>query len=280
MSMFDVPHSAGRVAPRAKVPVKACDAHIHIFDQGFANGTVADYRKLQERIGTSRVVVVQPRLNGTDNAVTVDAIAQFGIANARGVAVLHPEVSDAKLHELDAAGIRGLRFSVHEPHLGVTRIDMIEPLSQRIHALGWHVQLHMTGDQLVENAAMIARLPSAIVIDHMGRFPQPLGPKHPAFVFVRKLIERGDTWVKIAGAYLESKTGGPAYEDVAHSARALIIAAPERMVWGSDWPHPTERDVKPDDAEFLDRLADWTPDAPTFKRILVDNPAMLYGFAN
>ena len=289
--MFDVPHSAGTAAPRNKAPANACDAHIHIFDARFAktggkdsdpfpHATVADYRKLQARMGTSRVVVVQPRTSGTDNAVTVDAIAQFGLGNARGVAVLHPDVNYAKLKELDAAGIRGLRFSVHEPHLGVTRIDMIEPLSNRIHALGWHVQLHMTAEQLVENAAMIARLPSAIVIDHMGRLPQPLGPKHPAFSVVRRLLDRGDTWVKIAGAYLETKTGGPAFEDVARSARALIAAAPQRMVWGSDWPHPTERDVKPDDAEFLDRLADWVPDAQTFKRILVDNPVELYGFAN
>lgn len=288
--MHEVPHSAGTAPPRTAAPANACDAHIHIFDERFPTtgptmknlprATVADYRKFQARIGTSRSVVVQPRTNGIDNAVTVDAIAQLGLANARGVAVLHPDASDAKLQELDAGGIRGLRFSLHEPHLGVTRFDMIEPLSRRIHALGWHVQLHMTGDQLVEHAAMIERLPSAIVIDHMGRFPQPLGPKHPAFALVRRLVDRGDTWVKIAGAYLETKTGGPAYEDVAHSARALIAAAPQRMVWGSDWPHPTERDVKPDDAQFFDRLADWTPDEETRRRILVDNPARLYGFTD
>ena len=286
--MFEVPHSAGTAAPRSSAPANACDAHIHIYDaraptsgpgtRNLPNATVADYRKLQARIGTSRVVIVQPRGHGTDNAVTVDAIAQLGRANARGIAVVRADVSDATLRELDAGGIRGLRFSVHEPHLGVTSIDMIEPLSKRVQALGWHVQLHMTGAQIVEHAAMIERLPSAIVIDHMGRFPQPQGPKHPAFAVVCRLIDRGDTWVKIAGAYLDSKKGGPAYADVAQSARALIIAAPQRLVWGSDWPHPTERDVKPDDAQFFDRLAEWTPDEATRTRILVDNPAQLYGF--
>ena len=155
---------------------------------------------------------------------------------------------------------------------------MVGPLSQRVHALGWHVQLHKTGEQIVTHAAMIERLPSAIVIDHMGRFPQPQGPAHPAFEVVRRLVDRGDVWVKISGAYLDSKTGGPAWEDVARSARALIAAAPQRLVWGTDWPHPTEREAKPDDAQFFDRLADWTPDEDTHRRILVDNPAQLYGF--
>ena len=128
--MFDVPHSAGTAAPRSPAPPNACDAHIHIYDERFPtsgtgmknlpNATVGDYRKLQARIGTRRVVVVQPRTHGTDNAVTVDAVAQLGIANARGVAVVRTDVSDATLRQLDAGGIRGLRFSVHEPHLGVT----------------------------------------------------------------------------------------------------------------------------------------------------------------
>jgi predicted TIM-barrel fold metal-dependent hydrolase len=285
--MSEVPHSTGTAPPRSAAPAHACDAHIHIYDtrlasggmamSNLANATVTDYRKLQKRLGTSRVVVVQPRTHGTDNTVTIDAVAKLGLARARGIAVMRTDVSDATLKQMDKAGIRGLRFSVHEPHLSVTSIDMIEPLSKRVHDLGWHVQLHMTGDQIVENAKMIGRLPSAIVIDHMGRFPQPQGPKHPAFAVLLRLLDRGDTWVKIAGAYLDSQTGGPDFSDVAQSARALIAAAPQRLVWGTDWPHPTER-VMPDDAQFFDRLADWTPNEATRVRILVDNPAQLYGF--
>jgi predicted TIM-barrel fold metal-dependent hydrolase len=298
MAVVDVPHSAGTARPRTAAPPDACDAHIHIYDARFnlfsegrrfatttgqallPRATVADYRLFQQRIGTSRVVVVQPRANGTDNAVTIDAVAQLGFANARGVGVCRTDVTDAELEAMHAGGIRGLRFSVHEPHLGVTTVDMIEPLARRIDALGWHVQLHMMGEQIAAHAAMIERLPCPVVIDHRGRLPVAQGAAHPAFTVIRRLLDVGRTWVKIAGPYLDSQTGGPAWADVAPAATALIAAAPERMLWGSDWPHPTERAVKPDDAEFFDRLADWTPTEATRRRILVDNPCDLYGFAN
>ncbi len=295
--MTEISHTAGTARPRTAAPADACDAHIHIYDARFDVGsetqrfatmrtgqvplpraTVADYRLFQQRIGTSRVVVVQPRASGTDNAVTLDAVAQLGLANARGVGVSREDVSNEELKAMHEGGIRGLRFSVHEPHLAVTTIDMIEPLARRIHALGWHVQLHMMGDQIAEHAAMIERLPCPVVIDHRGRLPVSQGAAHPAWAVIRRLLDAGRTWVKIAGPYLDSKTGGPAWEDVAPGAKALIAAAPERMLWGSDWPHPTERVVKPDDAEYFDRLADWTPDEATRRRILVDNPREIYGF--
>jgi predicted TIM-barrel fold metal-dependent hydrolase len=286
--MHEVPHSGGTAPPRTAAPPGACDCHIHVYDGRFPasgpaqkileNAAVPDYRRLQQRIGTRRAVVVQPRTNGTDNAVTLDAVAQLGPANARGVGVSRSDVSDAELAALDAGGIRGLRFSVHEPTLGVTTIDMIEPLARRVHALGWHVQLHMTGDQVAQHAAMIARLPCPVVIDHRARLPVAQGIAHPAFAVIRRLLDAGRTWVKISGPYLDSASGGPAWDDVAPAAKALIAAAPQRMLWGSDWPHPTERGAKPDDAEWFDRLADWTPDEATRRRILVDNPRELYGF--
>jgi predicted TIM-barrel fold metal-dependent hydrolase len=285
--MPEVPNSAGTARPRTAAPAGACDAHIHIYDARFASApgqapvpraTVAEYRLLQQRIGTSRVVIVQPRASGTDNAVTIDAVAQFGYANARGVGVSRADVSDAGLKAMHEGGIRGLRFSIHEPHLAVTTVDMVEPLARRIHALGWHVQLHMMAAQIAAHAAMIERLPCPVVIDHMGRLPVAQGASHPAFAVIRRLLDAGRTWVKISGAYLESRTGGPDWSDVAPSAKALIAAAPERMLWGSDWPHPTERGEKPDDAAFFDRLADWTPDEATRRRILVDNPREIYGF--
>jgi predicted TIM-barrel fold metal-dependent hydrolase len=282
-----VAHSAGTARPRTAAPVHACDCHIHVYDARFpATGsggaildraTAGEYRRFQSRIGTSRTVVVQPRTNGTDNAVTLDAVAQLGLAHARGVAVLRDDATDATLRQLDAGGIRGLRFSLHEPQHGVTTFAMIEPLARRIAPLGWHAQLHLTADQLAHHAAMIERLPCRIVIDHRARLG-PGGAAHPAFALVRRLLEAGRTWVKISGPYLDSRTGGPAWADVEAGARALIAAAPERMLWGSDWPHPTERDAKPDDAEWFDRLADWTPDEATRTRILVDNPREPYGF--
>lgn len=283
--MIAVPNSAGTAAPRLKAPANACDSHIHILDNRFFSSapviqgaTAADYRLLQQRIGTKRVVVVQPKNYGTDNTCTVDAIAQFGIANARGIAVVHPEISDSELVRLNDGGIRGIRFSIWNPKDTVTTSDMIEPLASRINELGWHVQLHMSGDQLAENAALLQRIGCPIVIDHMGRMPAAIGPEHPAFGIICRLIDKGKTWVKLAGAYLNTQFGPPAYQDATRIARAFAEYAPERMVWGSDWPHVTEKEHKPDDALLFDLLADWLPDEKSRNLALVENPAVLYGF--
>jgi len=240
-----------------------------------SDAAVADYRRLQRRIGTQRTVVVQPAAYGVDNRVTLDAIA--GLGNARGVAVVHPGISDAELKALHDGGVRGIRFTVFDPATAVTRIEMIEPLSSRVAAIGWHVQIHMRGDQIVDNADLLRRLPSTIVIDHMGRVPFPDGTRHGAFKVVRELIDKGRTWVKLSGAYQDTKVGPPTYADATALAQAYVAAAPERMVWGSDWPHPTEKS-KPDDALLFDLLLQWAPDDATRRRILVDNPATLYGF--
>src|SRR5262245_44065854 len=153
---------------------------------------------------------------------------------------------------------------------------MLEPLSKRVAELGWHVQIHMLGDQIVKVEDLLLRLPSPIVFDHMGRIPQPAGVDHAAFTVVRKLIDKGNTWVKVSGAYMETKDGPPGYPDTSKVAQAYIKAAPQRMVWGSDWPHPTMTD-KPDDAILFDLLAQWADEA-TRQRILVDNPQALYDF--
>jgi predicted TIM-barrel fold metal-dependent hydrolase len=240
------------------------------------HASASDYQRLQKRIGTTRTVVVQPAAYGTDNRVTLDAIARLG--NARGVGVVHPDVTDAELSAMHEGGVRGIRFTVFDPATAVTRIDMIEPLAGRMAAIGWHVQIHMRGDQIVDNADMLRRLPCTIVIDHMGRVPLPAGTSHPSYAVVRELIDRDKTWVKLSGAYQDTKIGPPTYADATVLARAYAAAAPERMVWGSDWPHPTEKS-KPDDALLLDLLGEWAPDDATRRRILVDNPRTLYGFA-
>jgi len=282
---FVAPNSAGSGRAKLKAPANAADCHMHIYDPTFPNRAprpfpenagVPEYRRLQARTGTTRVVIVQPRNHGTDNAATVNAIAAIG-ANARGIAVLRPDVSEAELKQLDAAGIRGVRFSLGEPSSAIVTPDMIEPLAKRIAPLGWHVQLHMPGDMFVEHAALLRRLPVPMVIDHMGRLPQPAGIEHPAFGIIRGLIDRDRAWVKLAGAYFQSRVGSPAYPESVPIARAYIQAAPERVVWGSDWPHPSEK-TKPDDARLFDLLAEWAPDEAQRHRILVANPAALYGF--
>jgi predicted TIM-barrel fold metal-dependent hydrolase len=285
-AQHQVANSAGAEAPRLAAPANACDCHMHIYDERFpvaapsarlqSNASVTHYRALQKRIGTVRTVVVTPAVYRTDNRVTLDAIAQLGAA--RGVAVVHPDITDSELKMLAEGGIRGIRFTVFDPATAATSIDMIEPLSRRVDELGWHVQIHMRADQIVEHGDILRRLPSDIVIDHMGRLPQPAGIDHPAYRIVRELLDKGRTWVKLSGAYMETAVGPPTYADKTRIARAYVAAAPERVVWGSDWPHPTEKD-KPNDAALFDLLADWAPDEATRRRILVENPQTLYGFS-
>lgn len=283
-----VPNSAGLNTPMLPVPLKACDTHLHIYDARFAQSvdaaslldlaTVNEYRLLQKHLGTERAVVVTPRSYGIDNDVTLDAIAQLGIDRTRGVAVLRSDVSDTTLKALDAGGIRGVRFSLYTPKHAAASFEMVEPLAARIANLGWHLQLHWTADQIVEHEAMLKRLPTPIVFDHMTRLPQPLGLKHPAVKIVEHLLAQGRTWIKLSGAYLDSKVGEAGeFLDIDPIARHWIATSPNRLVWGSDWPHPTET-TKPNDANMLDMLARWTTDRSVIEQILVSNPTELYGF--
>jgi predicted TIM-barrel fold metal-dependent hydrolase len=285
-AQHQVRYSSGTEAAKLKAPVNACDCHMHIYDSRFpvaANATlrppdasVEDYRMLQQRTGTTRNVVVTPSTYGTDNSCTLDAMAKLG-AVSRGVAVVDTSVSDDELKRLAGLGIRGIRFNLVQS--GATTIDMLEPLSKRVNALGWHVQIHMLGDQIVQIADLLQRLPSPIVFDHMGRISKEVGPEHPAFRVIAGLVEKGRGWVKLSGAYMDTKIGPPSYADSTKLAQAFAKAAPDRMIWGSDWPHPTEKlENKPDDAILFDLLAAWLPDDATRRLVLVDNPAALYGF--
>jgi predicted TIM-barrel fold metal-dependent hydrolase len=238
------------------------------------NARVSDYRLFQQRIGTERVVVVAPAAYHTANEVTLDAIAQLG-PQARGVAVVHPDISDAELRRMADGGVRGIRFTQFDPKTATTTMDMIEPLARRVQPLGWHVQIHLRADQVVAAADILLRLPGTVVFDHLGRLVPPDGLDHPAFGVIRRMLDSGRTWMKLSGAYFFGTP--PDYAAARDVACAYIKAAPERVVWGSDWPHPTETD-KPDDAVLFDLLGVWTPDDTTRRRILVDNPAKLYGF--
>jgi predicted TIM-barrel fold metal-dependent hydrolase len=279
-----VPNSAGTEPPKLAAPANAADCHIHIYDPRFAppvtkplNGAVQDYRLLQKRLGVSRVVIVQPRNYATDNSATLDAIRQLGIASARGVAVIRPTVTDAELKTLDDGGIRGIRFTVGNPKTAVVSIDMIEPLAQRIAQLGWHVQLNMPAEKIVEHADLLRRLPTQIVFDHMAQL-LPAGLEHPAYRVIRRLIDGHQAWVKISGANLNTSVGPPTYADATTVAQAYVKAAPERCVWGSDWPHPSAGDNPPDDAVLFNLLSAWAPEEAPRNRILVTNPQALYGF--
>ncbi len=277
--------SAGTEPAKLKAPANAADCHHHIYDARYpadptaalrpGDALVEDYRALQRRIGTKRHVVVQPSTYGTDNACMLDALMAFG-AEARGVAVVNDMVSDAELKRMDALGVRGIRFNLAQA--GATTAEMIEPLSKRVNALGWHIQINAGAPVIMSIMTILDRVPSPIVFDHLAHVPEPAGINDPLFARVRALIDKGKTWIKLSGAYQDTKIGPPTYADSSAVARAYVKAAPERMVWGSDWPHPSEREAKPDDAILFDLLADWAPEEAVRNRILVQNAEALYGF--
>jgi len=265
------------------IPAHSTDCHHHIYDSRFpvdpsaqlrpGNATVHDYRLLQKRLGLTRNIVVQPSTYGLDNRCLLDALHQFGPLATRGIAVVNTQVSNAELKQLAAAGVCGIRFNLIQS--GVTTMEMIEPLANRIATHGWHIQINANAEQVLAEAGLWNRLPVTIVFDHLAHVTSP---NEPAFLLVARLLQRNKCWVKISGAYMDSKVGPPSYSDSAAVAKAYLKEAPDRLVWGTDWPHPTTND-KPDDAHLFDLLSEWSGTRQLWTRILVQNPARLYGFS-
>jgi predicted TIM-barrel fold metal-dependent hydrolase len=283
-----VAHSVGLNRPVRQLPPLACDAHMHIFAPEFApsphwtrtppEARVGHYRQLQQRLGTARTVVVTPSTYGTDNACTLDALRQLG-DSARGVAVVGQEVDDAELQGLAAQRVRGLRVNLVSPQSwGETTAQMLTTLAHKIAGTGWHLQLFARPEQIVALASVLQALPVPLVIDHMGLI-DPAQPDIAAQALMLRLLDAGNTWVKLSGAYMRSAVHGPSYADTLPWGRALVQAAPERLVWGSDWPHTTEAPGTVNDADLVDLLQRWCDSDAVMDRILVDNPARLYGFA-
>jgi D-galactarolactone isomerase len=287
------PNSSGTEQATLKAPPGACDCHHHIYDparfppsrpsaQQVPNARVEDYRLLQKRLGITRDIVVTPApypAPVSDNQATLDALKQLA-PNARGVVIIDPAITDAELKAYDAAGVRGIRFSLTSGRPGAASTatpEVIETMAKRVDALCWHVQFNTTAEQIVAAEDLLRRLASPIVFDHMGHLG-PEGTDHPAYKIIRALIDKSRTWVKLSVTYDSSKDGPPGYADVNRIGQAYVKAAPERLVWGSNWPHPSEPN-KPDDAMLFDLMAQWAPDAAIRNRILVQNPEALYGFA-
>jgi D-galactarolactone isomerase len=237
--------------------------------------TVEDYRAVQQRLGLKRVVVVQPSGYGFDNRCTLDAIKELG-DDARGIVVVDTSVTDDELQQLTDSGARGIRFFMFPG--GVLPWEMLDEMAARVHEFGWHVQLQLDGRELPDHIAQIRQLPGRFVIDHTGKFIEPVPTSDRAFKMLLELVDSGRCWVKLSAPYETSKAGPPLYRDVGDLAKELVKAAPERMLWASNWPHPSALDNLPDDAMLLDLLLDWVDDDATRHRILVDNPAELYGF--
>lgn len=288
MAGIFVPHSAGIAAPARTLPAGACDSHMHIFDPRFApsphwrrSPPVADvpaYRLLQQRIGTTRTVVVTPSTYGVDNRCTLAAMAELG-SQARGVAVVDADVDAAELQRLHRHGIRGLRVNFYSPQSwGVTTPLMLSTLADKVAALGWHIQVLARPTKLMELGPVLESLPVPLVIDHLGLIGSTQGADGDALALVRRLLDGGRTWMKLSAPYIEADTDAPGREAKDAVARALLAAAPERMLWGSDWPHTVAPAGSVDDAQLLDRLRNWCANDVQMDRILVDNPAALYGF--
>lgn len=271
--------------PRTKAPPNTTDCHHHIYDSRFpvspgavlrpADATVADYRLLEKRLGIARNVTIQPSTYGTDNRLMLDALRQFGRTSARGIAVVDESASEIELRQMDAAGVRGIRFNLLQA--GATPLDVLESLAKRIAAFGWHVEVNASPAQIEANRSLWNRIPVNVSFDHLAHIPAP-AHSQPAFGTIAKLLQQGKAWVKLSGAYMYRKIGPPTYADAGTVVRAYVKEAPERLVWGTDWPHPTEK-KKPDDALLFDLLAEWVPGESTRTRILVENAAKLYGFA-
>jgi predicted TIM-barrel fold metal-dependent hydrolase len=228
-------------------------------------------------IGCERAVLVQPSVYGTDNTAHLEAMAEAG-PGFRMVAVVDPAVPRAELDRLHAAGVRGVRFNI------VTRggiaIEGLQTMAARLKPLGWHIQLFAEAETIARLEPEIAALPVPVVIDHMGHVTTDLGLEHPGFQALLRLLGGGNAWVKLSGAYRTSRQPTAPFSDVVPYAQALIAAGPERCVWGSDWPHPMVNDrPMPNDGDLADLVTDWAPDETQRRRILVDNPARLYGFA-
>lgn len=275
-----------KAPPRFRPPAGTTDCHLHIFgpyarfplqpNRSFTppEALLADYERLMKTLGIERCVVVQPSPFGTDNSCTEDAVERLGPI-ARGVAVLGPDVEEATLKRLDRVGFRGVRLNLL--FKGGVPIEAMEPLAKRLAPYGWHIQLLLDARTLPDLAPRLRALPVDIVIDHMGYMPVSLGMNSPAVDTMRRLLGEGRTWVKLSGSYAVT-VDGPPYADAAPLARTLLEAAPDRCVWGTDWPHPAAKGVMPDDAELLDLVPTWTDDAALQRKLFRDNPAVLYGF--
>lgn len=276
--------------PNFTAPPGACDTHCHIFGPPdkfpYAEtrrytppaAPLRHYLMMLDAIGIQRGIVVQPNAHGTDNRVSLDAIANGG-GRLRGVGRIDDDTTDAELEQMHHGGIRGIRFEFVKGRPGSADIALFERMIARIRPLGWHVELHVDPDVLVEYADWFRALDVVSVVDHYARLQVSDGIDQPAFVLLLELMQRDNYWVKISGA--DQRTTAPwPYADVAPFAHALVDAAPDRVIWGTNWPHSSifAPGHTPNDGKLLDLMPDFAPDEAVRNRILVDNPARLFGF--
>ena len=285
----DIPICAGPdPAPRPggfPMPAGACDSHAHVFTGASAlhparaytpsPAPLAAYRHMLTTLGLSRGVIVQPSVYGTDNRATLQAVAASE-GSMRAVVVLPDDATPDQIAHLHAQGARGAR--INALHAEARERQTIARHAGMLADMGWHLQMLIDVSKFATLEGFVRSLPVPVVFDHMGHVPIAQGIDAPGFQSVRRLMAEGRAWAKLSAPYRLTAQTHPPYTDIAPFARALIAANPDHCLWGSDWPHPFIPVDMPNDGALLDMLADWAPDPATRNRILVDNPARLYGF--
>ncbi len=276
--------------PSFEVPEEACDTHLHVFgpehtypyklprDYTPPDASIEAMYKMHQILGIERAVLTQPSVYGTDNRAILHAVAT-NMHSLRAVVAVQNQVTDQELLKLHNSNVRGIRLNlVDKGGMPFNSIDDIYKFSERIIDLGWNIEFLMKVDEILDFGKKFANFPVNFVIGHLGYMKTDRGIDHPGFRQLLALLGEGKCWVKLTGSYRISQRNGPPYSDVIPYAKALIETAPDRMLWGSDWPHPHHYKIMPNDGYILDQLNNWTSDPQTIKKILVDNPAELYGF--
>ncbi len=270
-------------------PPKACDAHCHIFGPAsqfpFAkqraytppDSGIDRFEELQERLGLSRAVFVQASCHGTDNSALLHAVRR-GNGKYSGVAMIDDDTTDLEIRQLHEAGVRGIRFNFVAHLGGAPDLDTYWRLIKRIAPLGWHVALHFDAKDLPNYAQMLDQMPVPYLIDHMARIRVEDGLEQEPFQTLLAMLNDERAWVKLSGVERITASGSPPYSDVVPYIQALIATAPDRVLWGTDWPHPNVQHM-PDDGDLVDLLAAFTADDSVYSRILVENPERLYPFS-
>jgi 2-pyrone-4,6-dicarboxylate lactonase len=283
-----LPFHPAPARPRFVAPPGAVDAHCHVFGPG-AQFPYAPQRKytpcdapqaklwgLRDYLGFERNVIVQATCHGTDNRALVDALTHSS-GRARGVATVAPAVTDRELGELDAAGVRGVRFNFVKRLVDTTPREVLLQIARRIAPLGWHIVIYFEAAELPELYDFFASLPATVVVDHMGRPDVTLPADGPEFeLFVALMREHANIWSKVSCPDRLSKSGAPGYDDVVPFARRLVEAFPDRVLWGTDWPHPNLKSHMPDDGALVDFIPRIAPTATLQRQLLTDNPMRLY----
>jgi 2-pyrone-4,6-dicarboxylate lactonase len=274
-----------RRKPRFKLPPAATDAHCHVFGPGdrfpYAPGrryTPVDapkgmLRVLHDHLGVQRAVIVQASCHGSDNAAMLDCIASDP-KRYRGVAIVNDTFADADFDALDAGGVRGVRFNFVKHLGGAPDMDVFNCVIDRVKGRGWHVVLHLDASDIAPLSGMIRKLPLPFVIDHMGRVPGKHGVDQQPLKALLELAKLENCWIKVCGA---ERISLPPYAEAVPIAHAIVSAIPERVLWGTDFPHPNPTH-EADEADLVDLVPQYATDAATQQRLLVDNPARLYGF--